>query len=214
MIRPDNLHPSTTSTPESNRAGMLDCQILRHHFQNLTERVDRASIITPRMELISGFFRCVKNPTVFTSENVHQEQEKMEEKTTLGARLDVVEGEALPNFNELVLHFLRQSGMSVEQFRQCYGQAVKGRPYTKARIYQMIQEKSFPTDPKRRWAIAKLLQIPPLLLGVNALDDLLLELRAANESQALKEVASLVPGVKSVDLKEYRQALKSYSNLN
>ncbi len=138
----------------------------------------------------------------------------MEEKTTLGARLDVVEGEALPNFNELVLHFLRQSGMSVEQFRQCYGQAVKGRPYTKARVYQMIQDKSFPTDPKRRWAIAKLLQIPPLLLGVNALDDLLPELRTEHTLPEPERTASLDTASKSLDLREYRRTLEEYWDLN
>lgn len=77
----------------------------------------------------------------------------------------------------------------------------------------MIQNKSFPDDPKRRWVIAKLLQIPPALLGVKALDDLLPDLQV----QAVQEPQKVTPVNKSVtnmDLKAYRQALKDLSNLN
>lgn len=138
----------------------------------------------------------------------------MEEKIYPDERLGTVLKDGLPDFNELVLHFLRQSGTSVEQFGRLYGQAVKSRPYTKARLYQMIQDKSFPTDPKRRWVIAKLLQIPPVLLGVNVLDDLLPDLHIEATSEKPKKIAPLDTGIKNVDLKEYRQALKNYSSLN
>jgi tetratricopeptide (TPR) repeat protein len=158
--------------------------------------------------------RRINNPVFSTGVNVEKEQEKMRKQTDLGERPEPVSGEALPDFNELVLHFLRQSGASVEQFGQLYGQAIKDRPYTKSRLYQMIRDKSFPTDPERRWVIAKLLQIPPFLLGVKVLDDLLPEVYAANTPQEPQSIASLDMAQKHLDLKEYRQALEGYWDLN
>jgi len=137
----------------------------------------------------------------------------MGEKVSSEKRPDTILGDGAQDFNEVVTFFLRQNGVSVEQFGKLYGLAIKGRPYTKARLYQMIQNKSFPNDPRRRWVIAKLLQIPPLLLGVHALDDLLPSPTKMPPERPESRVL-LHTEVKSVDLRAYHQALKKYSNLN
>lgn len=138
----------------------------------------------------------------------------MVETIAAGAQLDTVVTDDIPDFNEVVLYFLRQSSTSVEQFGRLYGLAIKDRPYTKARLYQMLQDKSFPADPKRRWAIAKLLQIPPVLLGLQSLDDLLPELRPTPTQAKPNATIPLDTGTQAVDLHEYRQALKKYWSLN
>jgi len=81
--------------------------------------------------------------------------------------------EGKQSFARIVLVSLIEIGWSVEQFGQLYGMAVKNKKYTKERIYQMIRKDAFPQDPKRRWIIAKLLQIPPMYLGLSTLDRLL-----------------------------------------
>ena len=78
----------------------------------------------------------------------------------------------------------------------------------------MIRDKSFPTDPQRRWVIARLLQIPPALLGVVTLDDLVPELHQGMKSEEPKILAPFNAYDKNIDLREYHQALKRYSNLN
>jgi cellobiose-specific phosphotransferase system component IIA len=63
----------------------------------------------------------------------------------------------------------------VEEFGKQFGRLTRRnqQPYTKSRIYQMLRDNSFPKEQSRRWVLAKLLQIPPVLLGVTSLDDLL-----------------------------------------
>src|SRR6266540_7163086 len=86
-----------------------------------------------------------------------------------------VQADGLPCFSDLVWDFLARNSLSVEDFAEVYGKLAKrnGEPYTKSRLYQMLRENAFPTDPKRRWILAKLLHIPPFLLGLKSLDDLL-----------------------------------------
>ncbi len=88
-----------------------------------------------------------------------------------------VDEKGVPLLNEVVRYFLDKCNISAEEFGRRLGRLTRSNhePYTKGRIYQMLQDNSFPSKKSRRWAIAKLLQIPPALMGVNSLDELLHE---------------------------------------
>ncbi len=96
--------------------------------------------------------------------------------------------------------------MERKQFGQLYGQAVKNKPYTKERMYQMIRENSFPHDPKRRWIIAKILQIPPIYFGVSTLDELLPKPVPTFPEKTAPKVIRKKSGL---DIEEFQRALVS-----
>lgn len=62
--------------------------------------------------------------------------------------------------------------------------------------------------------LAKLLQIPPVLLGVSTLDDLLPGLPTKPSPAQPQSTLLSKSGGKSIDVKAYRQALKTYSTLH
>ena len=113
--------------------------------------------------------------------------------------------DGLPKFADVVFYYVKLMGWSVEQFGMLYGKAVKNSPYTKERIYQMIRDNTFPRDPYRRWVIARLLQIPPVLLGLSSLNELLAQ--ALPESEHLS-MPILTRYQHSIDLEEFQTKLK------
>lgn len=125
-----------------------------------------------------------------------------------------VQENGLPYFSDVFKDFLAQSKLDVIQFAGLYGELVKndGTSYTKGRIYQMIRNNTFPTDPGRRWILAKLLGIPPLLLGLQSLDELLTQ-QEANRKVKLPQktgVSQAIAGMRQFSLEEYRCALGNY----
>jgi tetratricopeptide (TPR) repeat protein len=110
------------------------------------------------------------------------------------------------NFGRVVYDYIQWNGWTVEQFGALYGHAVKQKPYTKMRVYQMIRNNSFPTDPERRWVIAKILQIPALYLGVEQLDDLLLQSLPSEPRKASKAPVFTFQQT-SLDIEEFQSAL-------
>jgi hypothetical protein len=86
-----------------------------------------------------------------------------------------IDEQGMPLLSDVVWDMLEQQEISAEQFGKLFGKITRknGQPYTKSRIYQMLRHNSFPDDQTRRWVIAKLLQIPPVLMGVSTLDELL-----------------------------------------
>ncbi|QBD75802.1 hypothetical protein EPA93_07190 [Ktedonosporobacter rubrisoli] len=123
----------------------------------------------------------------------------------------------LPDFNEVVADFLKKSEIGLEEFGRIYGIAARNEPYTRIRIYQMIHNKSFPTDSKRRWILATLLQIPPALLGVTSLEQLLLSSQEVEKplfplQQRLATPQTISPT--SLNIKEAHQALGNYWKLH
>jgi hypothetical protein len=67
----------------------------------------------------------------------------------------------------------------------------------------MIRDDSFPPDPKRRYIIAKLLQIPPLLLGLPSLEHILSD--SAQDGQEPPEAIHS----KKLDIQEFQRALQA-----
>ncbi len=86
-----------------------------------------------------------------------------------------IDEQGLPFLNDVVWDMLEKREMSAEAFGKRFGKLTRKnkQPYTKSRIYQMLRDNTFPDDNTRRWVLAKLLEIPPVLLGVQSLDDLL-----------------------------------------
>ncbi|HLI89571.1 MAG TPA: hypothetical protein VKV37_12840 [Ktedonobacteraceae bacterium] len=127
-----------------------------------------------------------------------------------------VQGDGLPYFSDVIWDFLERNGLGVEAFAHIYGKLVRrnGEPYTKSRIYQMLRDNSFPTDPHRRWILARLLHIPPLLLGLASLDDLLTkqeeEAGKAEKTRTTRPVTAENISTKRFSLEEYRQILATY----
>lgn len=116
-----------------------------------------------------------------------------------------VQANGLPPFGQVVLDFIKINGWTVEQFGVLYGKAIRKKQYTKVRIYQMINDNSFPTDKTRRFIIASLLRIPAFLLGVEALEDLLESCEIREYTQ--KSTISLLTYEKNIDLSEYQNFL-------
>ncbi len=129
-----------------------------------------------------------------------------------------IQVDGLPYFIDVFKDFLEKNNLSVAQFAHLYGELAKndGMPYTRGRIYQMIRDNSFPTDPKRRWILAKMLSIPPILLGLNSLDDLLIQAR--EKEQPGMDQKAVISGPRSskqiFSIEEYHQALDGYWKLH
>lgn len=122
-----------------------------------------------------------------------------------------VDEQGVPFLNDVVWDFLERRNISAEVFGKRFGELVRKnkQPYTKGRIYQMLHDNTFPTDNPRRWVLAKLLQIPPVLMGVQSLDDLL-PLGERSHPTASLPVQQTLPSSHPFDSAEYRQALRTY----
>jgi hypothetical protein len=80
--------------------------------------------------------------------------------------------DGIPLLSDVVRDFLEKRHVSAEDFGKQFGRLTRRnqQPYTKSRIYQMLRDNSFPKEQSRRWVLAKLLQIPPVLMGVTSLE--------------------------------------------
>jgi hypothetical protein len=112
-----------------------------------------------------------------------------------------MQDDGLPHYGQVVLDFIKRNNWTVEQFGEFYGKAIRGKAYTKMRIYQMVQDNTFPMDGTRRFIIATLLHIPAILLGVDTVDDLLTQ----EDSHERREE---IPEKTSLDVMEYETFLQ------
>jgi len=106
-----------------------------------------------------------------------------------------------PNYGALLRYFRQQQGWQVWELALYYTVALRAEgcdleevdAVTDQRIYAMENQNKVPTDQKRRWILATLLDIPPALFG----------LESASPQRALFLW-------KPVDVAEYRAALVQY----
>ncbi len=101
-----------------------------------------------------------------------------------------------------VLRFIRKfHGYDLEYVAAVYGKVAEGSPVTGRHILRMEQTDGFfPKDPKRRWVLATLLNVPPVIMAF-------LGVEPHNE----KPSKVLVPGPSApVDVEEYYARLLSY----
>lgn len=124
-----------------------------------------------------------------------------------------VDKDGVPLFNDVVRDFLSKCNISAEDFGKRLGRLTRQQPYSKGRISQMLKDNSFPDEQSRRWVIAKLLQIPPALMGVETLDDLLVPIKQPAKSKTpLIQTSHTIP--QAFDIKEYQHSLKNYWLIN
>jgi len=132
------------------------------------------------------------------------------EKQTFGEygpyRIDAC---GVPFLSDVVWDMLERQSMSAEEFGTRFGALTRRnkKPYTKSRVYQMLRDNSFPEEKSRRWVVAKLLHIPPFLLGVNSLQDLL-----EHETEQVHDPVVLPRKMppRPFDLLEYQATLHAY----
>ena len=103
------------------------------------------------------------------------------------------------SLGELVKEMREAKGWTREQLGKLYGRALRGSPITAGAIQRMEQTNDLPSSEKRRYVLAKLLNIPVALLGLNALP--FVPSASPNKKAA-----------KHLDLVEYHSALDSYWN--
>jgi hypothetical protein len=117
-----------------------------------------------------------------------------------------VDEAGVPFLNDVVWDFLERRNISAEEFGKQFGKLTRKnkQPYTKGRIYQMLHDNTFPKEKSRRWVLAKLLHIPPFLMGVQSLDELLHDY---NQTTMIAPVQH-VPAIKLFDYQEYKATIR------
>ena len=114
-----------------------------------------------------------------------------------------------PNAGEVIRQYRRTQAMAAEDLAQHYGHAI-GASITARWILRMEQQNKVPTDITRRRILAKLLDIPPVLLGLAALDTTIAH---APTSQTQAQTRFVFPVV-SFDLEWYRKEARIFWQLH
>src|SRR5579884_520255 len=82
-----------------------------------------------------------------------------------------------PDFGQVLRYFRKKAKLTAKAFGMIYGKAINpdGGPITERQILRMELENQVPVDMNRRKLIARLLNIPPMLLGLAVLEDIVLQ---------------------------------------
>ncbi len=114
-----------------------------------------------------------------------------------------------PNYGAILQYYRLQKGWSVADLVLSYSKALKrdasddGSLIATSWIYMMENQNMVPADEKRRWILAILLDIPPLLFGLKPLENL------PRQDSAMFGAVKWEP----VDIEEYRLALQEYRGI-
>jgi tetratricopeptide (TPR) repeat protein len=98
-----------------------------------------------------------------------------------------------PDYGAILEYFRILAGWSREQLAFYYSEALGKEVITASWVYHMEKENRIPIDQKRRWILARLLNIPPILFGL----------------QDFKNITALFDW-EPVDIAEYRTQLAIY----
>ncbi len=87
----------------------------------------------------------------------------------------VAQEDGWPNAGQVMRYFREKSGLTAKTFGKLYGKKMRedGNPICERWILEMELENKVPTDITRRRVIAQLLQIPPALLGLASLEEII-----------------------------------------
>ncbi len=107
-----------------------------------------------------------------------------------------------PNYGKLIKVVRETRGISRELLATFYGKELRGMSMTAKAIEIMEEHNQVPVNQERRRVLARLLEIPPVLLGLRSLEDIL---GAPDISPALDVLQE-----RYTDLHEYSTALVSY----
>lgn len=88
-----------------------------------------------------------------------------------------VQEDGWPHAGQVMRYFREKLGITAKTFGKLYGKEVRenGKPICERWILEMELENKVPTDITRRRIIAHLLSIPPVLLGLASLEDVLIQ---------------------------------------
>src|SRR5260370_38534945 len=79
-----------------------------------------------------------------------------------------VQKDGWPNAGEVIRHYRKKLQMSAEELARRYGEAI-GAQITARWILKMEQQNKIPTDRTRPRVLMKILNIPPIRLGLSSL---------------------------------------------
>jgi hypothetical protein len=120
-----------------------------------------------------------------------------------------------PDFGQVLRYFRKRAGLTAKAFGVIYGKGVNpdGRPVSERQILRMELENQIPVDMTRRNLIARLLNIPPMLLGIASLEDVILQphpqvanAKIARGQTSLQKVA--------VDTSTYQNNIRAFWTLH
>ena len=110
-----------------------------------------------------------------------------------------------PHAGEVIRHYRRRLHISAGELADSYGKAI-GEHITARWIFKMEQQNKVPTDITRRRVLAKILGIPPLLLGLASLEQVTFNLAEEAVQQSTPATLKRLP---SIDLDKYEQYARS-----
>lgn len=116
-----------------------------------------------------------------------------------------------PNAGEVIRHYRRKLKMSAEELARQYGEAI-GEQVTARWILKMEQQNKVPTNITRRQALTKILHVPPVLLGIASLEQVLPK-QNAPEITPTKAPAVLKQRI-AVDISMYEREIRTFWLLN
>lgn len=91
-----------------------------------------------------------------------------------------------PDFGQVLRYFRKKARLTAKEFGAMYGKAVNPdeSPITERQILRMELENQVPVDMHRRKLIARLLHVPPMLLGLAVLEDIRIQPRESGAAIA------------------------------
>ncbi|MBV9688325.1 MAG: hypothetical protein JO202_01305, partial [Ktedonobacteraceae bacterium] len=120
-----------------------------------------------------------------------------------------------PEAGQVMRYFRKQAKLSAKAFGVLYGRAVNadGSPICERWILEMELENKVPMDMSKRKAIARLLGIPPMLLGLAVLEHLAVEQPPQWAPAALARGHTALPKV-GLDTTKYQDTIRTLSLLH
>jgi transcriptional regulator with XRE-family HTH domain len=111
-----------------------------------------------------------------------------------------------PHAGEVIRHYRRKLKMSAKELAERYG-ATLGEQVTARWILKMEQQNKIPIDFTRRRALIKILNIPPILLGLASLEQVLY---APTDEKQSHQMPATLKHVSNIDIAKYEQHVRAY----
>ena len=111
-----------------------------------------------------------------------------------------------PNAGEVIRHYRRKQNMSANELAVLYGDSI-GERITARWILKMEQQNKIPLDITRRRALAKILGIPPFLLGLASLEAIMYNPVDEKKQLNLSVVLKSTP---TIDIAKYDQYARAH----
>ena len=120
-----------------------------------------------------------------------------------------------PDFGQVLRHFRRKAKMSPKEFREIYGRSATsdGSPISDRQLRRMENENQVPPDINKRKLIARLLNIPPMLLGLAVLENVTLKPHPEVAGSAIATGQTTLTKV-IVDTTKYQNTIRTLLTLH